>query len=200
MVLLHRLFEGFDRLVTRLSLEKELGRGAPDHDHTVERVGFLEVPDVFHEEAGVVVLRRGLFDVIAVQVLYVPLVEDGRPGLEGLQLGSDRVEVLAAQNPRLDSRFVSVVGEDVPAAEDEIVETGQLDEVLDQGILLFRPFPQADRSHLGQRADGLGEALSDGHDAGDEGRRHGAQADGHDPELSGRFLDIDFRAHDGFLP
>jgi hypothetical protein len=37
---------------------------------------------------------------------------------------------------------------------------------------------------LGDGADGLGESLADGFDAGDEGGGDGAHADGHDSELA----------------
>ena len=53
------------------------------------------------------------------------LVEDGRPGLDGLELVPDGVEVLPLQDAGLQGGLVGVVREDVPGAEDEVVEAGE---------------------------------------------------------------------------
>ena len=91
---------------------------------------------------GVVLLRRGLFDVSPCRFFTYCLVEDGRPGLDGLQLpsGPGR-DARGSGRPPL-RRFVSVVGEDIPAAEHEIVETGQSTKSLIRGVLLSVRFPR----------------------------------------------------------
>ena len=43
---------------------------------------------------------------------------------------------------------------------------------------------EANRAHLGQRADGLRQALADGENAGDEGRADGAEADEQNAEFA----------------
>ena len=50
------------------------------------------------------------------------------------------------------------------------------------GVAAVGALAEADGAHLGQRADGLGEVLPNGEDAGDEGGADGAQADQQDAE------------------
>ena len=64
-------------------------------------------------------------------------------------------------------------------------EVGERNEVLDEGRVVVGALAEADGAHLGERADGLGEASPDGFDAGDECGGDGAQADHHHAQLAG---------------
>ena len=81
-------------------------------------------------------------------------------------------------------RLVAVVLEDVPAAEHELVEPGERHEVTDGRRPAFGALAEPDRAHLRERADGLGEALADRHDAGDGRRADGAETDEQNAELA----------------
>ena len=65
--------------------------------------------------------------------------------------------------------------EDVPSAENEIVELGQWHEVFDQRYTIVGSFAQTNGSHLRQTADGFRETFLDGFNAGDESGADGAE-------------------------
>ena len=102
---------------------------------------------------------------------------------DGFQLGPDLLEQRRFEDAGRQGRLVAVVLEDVPPAEDEVVEGGERHEVLDHRRARLGALAQADRPHLGERADGLGKPLADRHDAGDERGADGAQADQQDAEF-----------------
>jgi hypothetical protein len=77
--------------------------------------------------------------------------------------------LVTVEDARRLGRLEHVVGEYIPAGEAEVIELGQGDEILDQGAARICAFAQAHGSHLGKRADGLGNSLAHGFDAGDEG-------------------------------
>src|SRR5579863_3502843 len=77
-----------------------------------------------------------------------------------------------------------VVLKNIPAGEDQIVEPGQGYELFDLGRTRIGALAQANRSHLCERADGLGDSLADGFDAGHEGGCHCTHTRDHDTELA----------------
>ncbi len=89
---------------------------------------------------------------------------------------------------------VEVAAEDVPAGEDEVVEVGEGNEVLDERGASVGALAETDGAHLRGRADGFGEATADSFYAGDEGCSYGSHAGDHDAKFSccgldaGRFL------------
>ena len=60
------------------------------------------------------------------------LVEDGGHGLDGFEEGPDLLELVAVEHLRGLGGVVEVAAEDVPAGEDEVVELGDGNEVLDE--------------------------------------------------------------------
>ncbi len=177
-----------------------LGRRRPAHDHPVRPLPCPEVVDVLHQRLGQGPLRRPLLDVRPVEVVDERPVEDGRHGLDSLQLVPDQVDVLPGQHPGLGRRRVGGVREDVPAPEDQVVEPGQADEVLDEVEAPLGPLPQADLPRLGQRADGPGQPLARGENARQHGRTHGPDAGQEHAEPALRRGDIRSSAdlcHDG---
>src|SRR6185436_8181119 len=93
-----------------------------------------------------------------------------------------------------DGRLVGVVGEDVPAAERDVLEAGERDVVADRGGVAVGALANADVAELRERADRLADAAADREHAGDERGRDRAHARQQDPELAGGRLDVD-----GFL-
>ena len=100
-------------------------------------------------------------------------------------------EVLLRQHARLGGRLVGVVGEEVPAAEHDVLELGQRDELVDERRARVGPLAEADGAHLRQRADGLRDPLPDGLDPGHERRGDGAHSGKQDAELARRRADVD---------
>ena len=102
------------------------------------------------------------------------------PERNGLSCSSKSV----VEHARIRRRFVHVVFENVPAGEDQVVESGERDEFLDLGRAAVGALAQAHGAHLGERSDRLGEPFADGFDAGDERGRHRAHARDHDAEFA----------------
>jgi hypothetical protein len=86
------------------------------------------------------------------------------------------VQLIAVQHLAVGGRLVTVVVKDVPAAEAQIFQAAQVDELLDGRYPVVGALAQAYGSHLGERSDRLGNAAADGFHPGDEGRGHGAHA------------------------
>ncbi len=81
----------------------DLGGAAPHHDQAREALLLLEALDVGRHLVGQVALVLPLLDVLAAELLHVDGVEDRGPGLDRLQEGLERGEVLVAQHARLAS-------------------------------------------------------------------------------------------------
>jgi hypothetical protein len=94
------------------------------------------------------------------------------------------------EHARLAGRLIGVVLEDVPAAELDVLQIGQRDELFDPGTALFRTLAETDRPHLGQRADRLPQFLPDGEDPGDERRRDSPDPGDENAELTIGGLDV----------
>ena len=79
-------------------------------------------------------------------------------------------------------RLIAVVGEHVPAADHQIVESGERDEI----PYHLRLFPAVavglDSAELGQRAHGIGLSPADQTHARREGRGHGSKPGYQHPE------------------
>ena len=128
-----RLLEAVDRLV-RLRLRHEhFGAAAPEQDDTVELVLRLEPPDVVDDLLGQILLVLAFLQVGPVEPLDVLPVEHGGHRLDGAELALDLIEQADVQHARRARSLVTVVLEDVPAAEDQVVETRQGHEIPDRG-------------------------------------------------------------------
>ena len=80
--------------------------------------------------------------------------------------------------------FVGGIGEKVPAAEDQIFERGERDEILDRRGAILGALAEANGAQLRDRADRLRAVVANQVHAGHEGGGHGAHADGQDAEFS----------------
>ena len=124
------LFEGCEGLVDGGLLEEDFGGAAPDHDLAV---GFgFELGDVVADLVGEVALVLAGLGLLGGEALDVVLVEDGGHGLDGLEEGANLFELVAVEDLGGLGGVVEVAAEDVPAGEDEVVELGDGDEVLDE--------------------------------------------------------------------
>ena len=66
-------------------------------------------------------------------------------------------------------RGVAVFFEDVPAAEHDVVQARERQELVDLRRAAFGALAETNRAHLRERADRLGQTLADGHHAGNRG-------------------------------
>ena len=91
---------------------------------------------------------------------------------------------MVVEDTGVDGGVVGVGLVRVPGAEDDVVEVGERDEVLDQRHVVVGALAEADGAHLRERADGVAFAALGELDAGDERGGDGAEADAEDPELA----------------
>src|ERR1700720_1426693 len=87
---------------------------------------------------------------------------DGRQ--EWLQL----LEQAIVEDTRVGGRFVHVVFKDVPAGEDEVVQSRQRNELLTLRWAAVGALAESDGAHLGERSNGLGQAFANGFHASHE--------------------------------
>src|SRR5690606_10223608 len=97
--------------------------------------------------------------------------------------------------PGRPGRGVTVLLEDVPAAEHDVVEAGERNELVDARGARLGPFAESNGAHLGQRTDGQRQPLPDGEDSRDGGGAHGAQADQQHAKLAACRGDIYWWGH-----
>ena len=116
--------------------------------------------------------------------LDIPGIENGLHRLDPGEWFFDGFEVMGVEDASVDGRFVGIVLEDVPTTENELVERGERDEVLDPGRAVVGAFAEADGSELGERSDGGGESALDGLDASHERCADGSDAGDEDAELA----------------
>ncbi len=129
-------------------------------------------------------LRRPLLHVRAVEALHELGVEDGWHRLHRRELFANGIEVLRAKDASVLGRFVRVVREEIPAAEDEVFELRERHELRDLGLSLLGSLSEANRPELGHRPDGLAEPSAREHDARDERRCDCSHAREKNRELS----------------
>ncbi len=196
IVFFERALEVLDGLVRRRLGHEDLGAAAPHHDEPIELVRRLEPPDVVGDLLGEVFLVLPFLDVRAVEPLDVMLVEHRRPRADFLEVRAHLVEQRRLDDAGGPRRGVAVVLEDVPAAEDEVVEPGQRHHLVDLRRASFGALAEAHGAHLRERPDWLRDALPNGENAGDRRGAHGAEADEHHAESAARRSNIDWRRHE----
>jgi hypothetical protein len=119
------------------------------------------------------------------------LVEDGRHGLDLLQFGRDRFDMdRPVEHAAFQRGFVGRIRDRIPGTEDQLVKAGQRHEVANERHPVLGPLAEPDGAHLSERTDGLSETAPDQLDAGDNGRRHGAEAHRQDAQPAGGRLDV----------
>ncbi len=176
-------------------LEKDLRAAAPDHHQAIEPVILFEALDVFaHFQDHRPLVFAGLY-VRALEAAHVVAIENGFHRLDGAQALFDGVERVLLQHARVCGGIVGVVGEYVPATEDQVVELGEGNKVLDEGRAPFGALAEANGAHLRQRANGLAESGFNGFHAGDNGGGHGAHTRHENAELAAGWFHLVWFVH-----
>ena len=153
VVLLQSLLEAGQTGVDLAGLQEDFGAAAPDHHQAAQVVGLPELLDVLHDRLGQLALVGGSLDVASCQALDVLAAEDRLPGSDALQVGPQLFQLPGVEHPGANGRLVAGLPVNVPAAEDQVIQRSQGDEVLDQGDPFFGALAQPDRSHLGEGPD-----------------------------------------------
>src|SRR5262249_31556728 len=123
-------------------------------------------------------------DVRTVEPLDVALIEDCGPRPDLLELRPNFVEEGRIDHAGRPRGGVTIVLEDVPPAEHEIVERRERNDVADFRRAALGPFSEAHRAHLRERSNRLREPVPNREHAGDRRRAHSAEADEQDAELA----------------
>src|SRR6202035_4675920 len=140
--------------------EEYFGGAAPDHDQAVGFAFLFEVADVFAKLFGELKFIFSFFDVGARKILDVMLIESGLHRFDGLQEFLDLVEVFGLQDARLGGGLIRVIGENIPAAENNVVEFGEGHELTNLWRAAFGAFAKANGAQLRERADRRGFAAA----------------------------------------
>ena len=180
----HPFLEGFQIFVDGFGLQEYFGGAAPDHHQAVGLAFLFEVANVFAKLFGEFKFIFGFLDVGAGKILDVVLIEGGLHGLDGLQEFLDLVEVFGVQDTGLGGSFVGVVGENIPAAEDDVVEFGERNELVDFRRAAFGALAEADGAQLRERADGRGFAAAHQFNSRHKCGAHGSHSGREDAQSS----------------
>ena len=156
----------------------------------------LELSDVIHDLFRQFQLIRGLLDERAIQLLDIVTVKHSLHRTDRPQFGLQVGEEILAEHAGLGCRFKTVVFEDVPASEDQILHAGQRDKIVDPGDTRLGSLAEADRAVLSQGANGLTQPSLDRFDAGDKCCTDGSQPNQEHSQFSFRFFHFrDFLCH-----
>ncbi len=183
MIRLHALDKFFRGGVNILGFEENLRGAAPAGDDARNACPLAEILDVFLDLQRELVFILALLDVGAVQLLDVVVTKRGLHGLDAREEAFYFFEVLWIEDAGVGGGLISVVAENVPAAENDIFELGKGNEFLDQRRTAFGSLAQADGAELRERADGLRLASPDEFDSSHERGADGAHARCEDSEL-----------------
>ena len=132
VVRLEPLFERGQRRVRGRFGQEDLGAAAPDHHEAIAAAVSLEAAHVLAQLVGEVALVLALLDVRSVEPLDVAPIEHRGHRLDRFELGTDLLEQRPFENAGSLRRLVGVVFEDVPAAEHDVVERRERNEILDE--------------------------------------------------------------------
>ncbi len=165
---------------------EHLGRSAPDHHGARDSGALLEIPDVVHQHRGLVHLGARFFKIGAADVAYVVLIENCIHRMKFFQRLAQLLQKPTIEHRRIERGFVRAVFVNVPAAEFEVFELRQRDEILDQRRASLGALAETDGGELRQRSDRRAEAALDRLDSGDERRADRANAGKQHAELAVR--------------
>ena len=148
------LFERFDVHVGWTRFDEDLRARTPDHHESLALVVLAETVDVLADRVQHRALRRRGLHVLPIEIAGVLALERGLHRTDFTQRIADRFDVLSAFEHSCSTRSdVGVVGKDVPGSPDDVFESCQGNEVLDQRGAILGPLSEANRSHLSQGAD-----------------------------------------------
>ena len=165
-------------------LDVRLRRAAPHRDQATGSGSLFEFTNVVAQLLGKIHFRLALFDVRAVDFLDVVVIKNRRARRDGRQQRLQLIEQALIEYAGIRRGLVHVVFEDVPTGEDEVVKPGERDEFLYFWRAAIGALAKADGAHLAERSNGLGQALANGLDAGDESGSHRAHAGDHHAEFA----------------
>ena len=161
-----------------------LGRSGPHH-HPARRARALhEVTDVGADLLREIALVLAGLDVgRARDARHVAALEHGWHRLDALEEIGDRFDVRLVEHAGVHGRLIRRIGNRIPSPEDDVVELRERDKVLDERAASIGALAEANRRHLGQRADRHREPATHALNTGDERGGDGAETRREDGEL-----------------
>ncbi len=97
--------------------------------------------------------------------------ESAPVGLDGAQLIPDRLEVSFLEHLGVLGGVVGVLWEEVPSADDQLLQPGHGEEVADEGRTVLGSLAEPDGRALGERARQIAQPAATEQDADDGSRR-----------------------------
>ncbi len=119
---------------------EDLGRSAPDHDQAGSATGLAELLDVIHEHLRLIHLGAVLLDVRPINVPDVFMIEDRLHRPDGGERFLELIEQRAVEDAGVRGRLISRVLVNVPAREDQVVQSSQRNKILDQRAAVIGSF------------------------------------------------------------
>ena len=145
IVFLHCLLQSSERFVLFGQRNIYFGTCSPQHSNTLAVIGCLEVTDILTQLLCHFPASSSLLNIRTVQTFCKIVVECSRHRLDGLQFVFYQIQVFLFQNLGIHSSFVGVVRENVPTAENDIIQISQRHYVFDK---FFFAILHAHSSHL----------------------------------------------------
>ena len=135
------------------------GRGRPAHHQPVHPLLGLKGIDIFHQLVGQIHFMRTFFHMGTIKIFHIVPVKNSRHWNDAFQFLFDPVDMARFQHHGLAGGLVSRVGEDIPAAENQVLQVGQGNQLLHREDTFLGTLAQADFSRLGHGTQGPGQSL-----------------------------------------
>ena len=170
-------------------LQEDLCGAAPNHNQAAGARGLFEIANVFPNLLGKFHLVLAFFHIAPVEPFHVISVENRFARLDRRHEGLDLLQQFAFEHARFGSCGIHVVFKNVPASENQIFKPRQREEILNSWRAVIGALSQANRAHLRERPDGLGQTFTNRLYTGHKRGGDGAHAGNHDAQLAGCRLD-----------
>ena len=144
----------------------------------------MKVTDVGAELFREIHLVFALLDVRAVDALDELAIENSGHRLDFRERLFQSFDEIFFENLRVLRSFVSVLGKNIPATENDVVERSERNELVHFLVAILGALAQADLTHLSVRADRLRDSALHSFNARVESRRDRAHSGGQNSELS----------------
>src|SRR5258708_7510206 len=186
--------------MSRSRLDIRCRRSAAHGDQTASSAGLLKVAHVSANLFGKIHLALALLHIRTVDLLHVVVIEYSWSRSDRGKKRLELIEQTLIEHSRIRSRFIHVVFKDVPTSEGQIGGSSKRDKLLDFWRTSISSLAQPNRSHLCQRTDRLGNALTNRFNSRNKRGRDSAHSRNHYAELALRRVDGTSIRHSSWRP
>src|SRR5437870_6263357 len=159
-----------------MCLQADFSRSSPDHHQAVTFVLTFELSNIGNKLLGKVHFVLAGLDIVTLQTLYISLIENSLHRLDLLERRFDPCQQVTFKHTGVGRCLICRIRENIPSAKNQIFQPGQLNEVFYHRYAVICALAEANRSHLCQTSDRLGNAGLDSFNTGDKCRAYRSQA------------------------